>query len=277
VTLASAAPWRPFSLSGRRTLALALAALVVASSAVVAQPTPVAAATASDMESLILKEMNDDRAARGLVRYRAWGALADLAASRAQRMADSGTLSHDAAGGDVGNALTGAGIQWYSYGETIGQSGYAWGSDAALSIYKLWKGSAPHAAIMFSSSYNYVGIGVVQGSDGSAWISAVFAESVDHTAPVAKNRKLYRVGRDTRFRWSGHDRRLQTHTAGLRSFDVQMKRDNGTWRTIRDDTTATKLVLRHRARGHWYSFRVQAKDRRGTLSSWTTVKRIWVP
>jgi uncharacterized protein YkwD len=254
-----------------------LAAVVVAASAVAAGPSPVAADTASDMEALILQSMNEDRTSRGLVAYRAWGALASLAEQRAQRMADARTLSHAAAGGNLGAAYDANGIQWFGYGETIGVSSYPWGADAAMSIYDGWKGSAPHQAIMFSGTYNYVGIGVVKGGDGQAWISAVYAESVDHTAPVARNGSLTRDGRTLYFSFSGTDPRLQTHTAGLRSFDVQLRVDGGSWRTVRDDIAWTKVRLKDRARGHWYGVRVRAADRRGTLSAWTSEKRIWVP
>lgn len=260
-----------------RHLGLAVAALVVATSAVAAGPSPVAADTASDMEALILRSMNEDRTARNLVAYRSWGALAALAAERAQNMADSKTLSHAAAGGNLGAAYDASGIQWYGYGETIGVSSFPWGSEAAMSIYNGWMGSDPHRAIMRSATYNYIGIGVVQGRDGQTWVSAVYAESVDHTPPVARAGSLTRDGRTLTFSFSGFDPRLQTHTAGLRSFDVQIRRDWGAWRTARDDITWTTVRFNDRARGHWYGVRVRAADRRGTLSAWTSEKRIWVP
>jgi hypothetical protein len=130
---------------------------------------------------------------------------------------------------------------------------------------------------MLSTTYNYIGIGVVQGRDGQAWISAVYAESVDHTAPVARNGSLSRSGTTITFSFSGYDPKLQSRTAGLRSFDVQLRRDGGTWRTVRNDITWTTVRFKDRTRGHWYGVRVQAADRRGTLSPWTTEKRIWVP
>jgi hypothetical protein len=144
-------------------------------------------------------------------------------------------------------------------------------------VYDLWMASAPHHAILMSASNNYVGIGVAQAADGSTWMSLIATESPDHTAPVAANGSLRRSGTTITFTWTGHDVRLQSHTAGLRSFDVQMRRDGGAWRTIRNDTTATKAVLANRRRGHWFWFRVQAADRRGTLSPWTTPIRIWMP
>jgi len=235
------------------------------------------ATTASDLASRVLTLMNRDRKARGLRPYRQWSAVNSLALDRAQNMAAVNTLSHDAAGGSVGSALNSRGLQWYAFGEIIGTANADW-SKAADYIYKLWKASSFHADLMYSRSYNYVGVGFVhRASNGTTWASVVFVDSRDHTRPVAHNRQLSRSGTTIRFTWGGHDRKLQTHTAGLASFDVQMRRDNGAWRTIRNDTTSTSLVKRHRKHGHWFWFRVQSKDRRGNLSRWTTPVRVWVP
>jgi len=206
-----------------------------------------------------------------------WSALAELAAERVAKMAAVGRLSHDIAGEDIGDSLTSRGISWMGYGEIIAKSPFPFGGDAASNVYEMWKASPGHHAIMFSGTYNYVGIGAAQSADGTTWVAAIMTESRDHTAPVARNRSLTRTGRDLVYTWSGFDPQLQTHTAGLRSFDVQMRRDGGTWRTVRDNTTRTRAFFPDRARGHWYGFRVQAADRRGTLSRWTSEIRIWVP
>lgn len=243
-------------------------------------PAPAAAATstAGSMAANVLSWLNRDRAAMGLVPVRGWTSLNTLASDRAARMASLDKLSHEAAGGNVGSALTSRGIQFYGYGEIVGASSYPWGSEAAGNIYSLWQGSPVHRAIMFSARYNYVGVGFVYRSESrTTYASVVFTESVDHTGAKARNVSLTRSGTRITFAWSGYDPRLQTHTAGLRSFDVQYRVDGGTWRTIRNDTTATALSLSNRARGHWYRFRVQAADRRGNLGRWTTASRIWVP
>jgi uncharacterized protein YkwD len=271
----------PTRLPLRRRLSLLMTAALAVGLVAAASPVPaaatVASGTATDTTARILASMNAGRTAHGLVVYRAWGTLAALAAERAATMAAVGTLSHDAAGADLGGTLTARGVAWMGYGEIIAKSSYPFGADAANHVYSMWNASPPHHAIMFSGTYNYVGIGAAQAADGTTWVAAIMTESRDHTAPVAKNRSLYRSGRDVIFKWSGSDPRLQTHTAGLRSFDVQMRRDNGSWRTVRDNTTSTRAVFPDRARGHWYKFRVQAADRRGTLSRWTSEVRIWVP
>jgi hypothetical protein len=222
--------------------------------------------------------MNRERASRGLATYRTWSALNSLAADRAANMAATNTLSHTAAGGNIGTALTTRNVTWYGYGEAIGYSGYSLGSQAANHLFSMWMNSSPHRALILSSSYNYVGVGVVyKSSTHTTWASIIFSESPDHTRPVAKNGTLTRSGTTVTFRWSGADPRLQTHTAGLRSFDVQYRVDSGAWKTVRDNTTGTAMVASNRAHGHYYGFRVQAADRRGNLGSWTSEKRIWVP
>jgi uncharacterized protein YkwD len=265
----------------RRRLPLLLAATLAVGLVAAASPVPaaatVASGTAPDTTARILVSMNAGRTAAGLVAYRAWGALAALAAERAATMAAVGTLSHDVAGADLGGTLTVRGIAWMGYGEIIARSSHPFGTDAANHVYSMWNASPPHHAIMFSGTYNYVGVGAAQAADGTTWVAAIMTESLDHTAPVASNQSLTRSGRDVILKWAGSDPRLQTHTAGLRSFDVQMRRDNGSWRTVRDNTTSTRAAFPDRARGHWYGFRVQAADRRGTLSPWTNEIRIWVP
>ncbi len=262
----------------RLGLILASAILVATVLGVTAAPAAASSTTAQTMASRVMALMNKDRRARGLVPYRKWSALNTLAADRAESMATVNTLSHDAAGGSVGSALNSRGLQWYAYGEIIGTANASWGTTAAEYIYKLWKSSSYHAGVMFSRSYNYIGIGFAhRASNGTTWASVVFVDSRDHTRPVATSKRLTRSGTTIRFTWGGHDKKLQTHTAGLRSFDVQMRRDKGTWRTVRDGTTSTSLTKRHRRHGHYFWFRVRSEDRRGNLSRWTKPVRIWVP
>lgn len=262
-----------------RPLAVALALVLALFAGPAAPPAPAAAATdtASAMASQVLAWLNQDRASAGLVPLRTWPSLTSIASARAANLAASGILSHAAAGGDPGAAITAAGLQWYGFGEIIGESGYPWGTQAAQNLYSMWKDSPSHHSIMFSGGYNYVGAGFARRSDGTTWSSILFTESADHTSPGARNTAVARAGATVSFAWSGADPRLQTHTAGLRSFDVQYRVDGGAWHLIRNDTAALHLSLANRPHGHWYSFRVQAADRRGNLSRWTSVIRIWVP
>ncbi len=257
--------------------AVPAAAATAAPASFDAAATPAATSTANVMAADILSWLNRDRAAAGRRPLRTWATLASLATQRASNMSATSTLSHQAAGGNPGTAMTNAGIAWYSFGEAIGETSYPWGSRAASNLYSMWKNSAVHHAIMFSSSYNYIGIGIVRNSDGTTWSSILFSESPDHTRPGARNGSLIRRGTAIRFSWSGYDPALQTHTAGLRSFDIEYRMDNGPWHLIRNNTTGRALWLYNRPHRHYYSFRVQAADRRGNLSAWTSAKRVWVP
>jgi uncharacterized protein YkwD len=240
---------------------------------------PVAASATTDAAAVMAADLagwiNRDRAAAGLRPYRAWPALASIATQRAGRMAATNTLSHTVAG-SLGTALNSARVQWYSFGEIIGVSGYPWGYQAIANLYKLWKASPVHHAIMFSSKSNYLGVGLVRGSNGKTWASIVFTESVDHTPPGAWTTGLSRSGTTLTYAWRGYDPALQTHTAGLRGYNVQYRIDNGPWHVIGTYTTATWLRLYNRPHGHYYGFRVQAADRRGNLSPWTAERRIYV-
>lgn len=284
---------RPSASARRRPAAFVLAAvltlaLVPAASAAGGSPAPKTAAisptadttmsaTAISMANSILSWLNRDRAAVGLRPLRGWTALQDIANQRSANMASSQVLSHTAAGGDPGKAITGAGLQWYSWGEIIGETSYPWGSQAASNLYHMWFNSPLHHQIMFSNMSNYIGIGIARAADGSTWSSILFTESTDHTRPSAANRSSRVSGTTLWFYWSGKDPLLQTHTAGIKGYNILYRINGGTWRQIRTLTTATGLSLSSRRHGYTYSFRVQAVDRRGNLSGWTAEKKIYVP
>jgi hypothetical protein len=246
--------------------------------AVTAFAAPASAATsASSAEAMIIGWVNTDRVSAGLAPLRGDGNLAYIAGVRASRMASNNTLSHTI-GGNLVNQLNARGVQWYRYGETIGWSSASWTVDAARAIYRMWMNSSPHRALLMSTRFNYIGVGLAyRSSNGRTFGSAVMTESLDHTRAVARITGARRSGDDVSWTWSGYDPRLQTHTAGLRDFDVQYRVGYGDWRTIRDNTTATSLTLRDRVRGRSYAIRVRATDRRGNVGRWTAQSRVWVP
>jgi uncharacterized protein YkwD len=174
----------------RRPLAVLLAGALAVAITFGTTPRPATAgdATPASLDSLVVGWLNRDRAARGLAPVQAWSALGAVATTRAQRMAAANTMTPAAAGGDPGAELTADGIRWTAAGEILGESSYPWGSTSAGNIYTLWTQSPVHAAIMFSSAYNYVGAGFVLRSDGTTWVSVVFSHSADHSPPVATPR-----------------------------------------------------------------------------------------
>ncbi len=255
-------------------MAAAVLALVVGS---VSVPAPTQAAIDTSMESSIRSWINRDRAARGLRPLRLDLRLEALSGARASWLATKGQLTHNGLDGSACNAMTKRSIYWYRCGEDIGFTSAGWGLTSAAYLYKMWRNSPGHWALMMSSRFNYLGVGVARRSNGWTYAAIVFLEGPDRTRPVARMRTRSVSGTNLRFTWSGTDVRLQTHTAGIRNYNVELRVDNGKYVRIRTATTRTSMSLLHRARGHWYSVRVQARDRRGNLSAWSSGLRAWVP
>jgi uncharacterized protein YkwD len=259
----------------RIVLIAALGAVLATSVGSATRPSPVQASTATTMQSELLGWINNARASRGLAPLRLLGSLVSLAEDRAASMASKGVLSHPSC---LGCTFTNRGIQWYSCGEDIAETWYPWGDQAAQSIYNGWKNSSGHWAILMSTKFNYIGIGVAYRSSNHATFAAAdLTESIDQTRPWAKMGQVSRSGSTVTWTWSGNDVWLQTHTAGLKNFDVQYRVDGGSWTGIRSGTTAKSLSLSGRAGGHYYGVRVRDRDNRGYLSSFTAELRIWVP
>jgi uncharacterized protein YkwD len=259
----------------RLLLSAGLAAVLATALGPIAHPAPVAASTATDMEARLLSSINAERARRGLLALRLHGGLVDYSGDRASTMASSGVMKHPSC---LSCQLTNLGIQWYSNGEAISYTTWPWGTQAADSIFKGWMGSTFHKALLMSSKFNYIGLGVAYRSSAhQTFAAAVLTESKDSTKPWAKMASSKRSGDTVAWTWSGADTRLQTHTAGLKNYDVQYRIGSGTWSTIRSATTNTSLSLANRLGGHYYGLRVRARDNRDYLSSWSAEVRIWVP
>jgi hypothetical protein len=236
-----------------------------------------AATSATEAEAMIISWINRDRDAAGLAPLRSDGDLATIAGIRAKRMASNNVLNHSI-GGNLTTQLNYYDVAWYRYGEAVAFTTQAWTVDAAKSLYSQWKGSAPHRALLMSKSYNYIGLGLAYRSTGKRTFgSAVLSESPDHTRAYARITRTARSGDDIRWDWTGYDPQLQTHTAGLRDFDVQYRIGSGSWTTVRNDTTSRSMSLSNRTGGRYYGIRVRATDRRGNVGPWTSESRIWVP
>ncbi len=262
----------------RRRLAIATrAALIAALAITVFAPSANATTSASAAESLIIGWVNSARSSRGLVPLRYDSDLASISGLRASRMASSNTMSHSV-GGNLAAQLNAYRVGWYRYGEDIGWSTSRWSVDAARSIFNAWMNSSSHRALILSSRFNYIGVGLAhRSSNRRTFGSAVFAETTDHTRAVARVTRGTRSGDDVRWSWSGYDPVLQTHTAGLRNYDVQYRIGYGSWVLLRNDTAQTSISLADRSRGRTYSVRVRATDRRGNVGAWSSESRIWVP
>jgi uncharacterized protein YkwD len=249
-----------------------IAALLLALSTILTTaPAPAAAAITTDgAEIYLLRWINQARADRGLVSLTGWGILADVSGYRARRMANTWTLTHTVAG-NLGGQLSSSGADWYRYGETIAWSSPRAPIDAAWAIYQAWRHSSPHWSLLMSSRFNYVGAGLaVRGADGRTYGSIVLTESRDHSPAVASLTGVSRSGDDLTWSWTGADRRLQTHTAGLRDFDVQLRIGSGPWVLRANDTENRRMTFANLPRGQRYELRVRATDRRGNVGAWTS-------
>ncbi len=266
---------RPISAFPRLLLAAIVIACLGLAVGPLAHPAVAAASTAGTMESTILSLVNAERANRGLVPLRLHAGLVDLAGDRAAYMASIGSLQHISC---LSCTLNGRGIQWYGASEVIASTTYPWGGEAANSIFRAWKGSSIHWNLLMSSTSNYMGLGVAyRSASGRTYASAVMTESKDQTRPWARMSGGSRSDTTAAWSWTGADTPLQTHTVGLRNFDVQYRVDSGTWTTIRSGTTAKSLSLASRASGHWYGLRIRARDNLGYVSAYTAELRVWVP
>ena len=252
-------------------------AIAIALPIALVRPASVAASAESSMAGSILTLLNQDRATSGLVPLRTDGRLTGLAVNRAGWMAANGDLSRDSWGGAIFDAVELVGVSAWSSAEAVASTNATLGPDAAAYLYNLWRGSPQHWGFLMSSTFNYIGVGVAyRAATGESYASLVFAEAPDSSAPVVAMTGAGRSGRTVFFTWSGRDAQLQTHTAGLRDFDVQYRVDQGAWSTIRTHTTTTQLILANRPAGHTYSVRVRDRDRRNNLSGWSSIRTVRV-
>jgi uncharacterized protein YkwD len=252
-----------------------LVAIVAGLTVWISRPMPAAASIESSTASTILASINRDRQSLGLVALRTDTRLAALAAHRAQWMASTNDMSHDSYGGAVFDAVAMVGVNAYSSAEAVGATTATPGPDAANYLYGMWRGSPEHWNFMMSGTFNYIGVGVAYGS-GQTWSSLVFAEAPDSSRPVITLTGAGRSGNSVFWTWTGRDAQLQTHTAGLRDYDVEYRVDRGSWRILMSHTTSTQLILKNRLAGHVYSVRVRDRDRRNNLSPWSSIRAVRV-
>lgn len=247
-----------------------LAALApAASAATLPSETAIAAA-----ENGALTLTNKRRTDRGLVALRWDQRLGDLARDRAEYMARTGTFSHTQDGKSPFQMMTERGITWYGGGEII-----AWNTASDVNqskdvAVKSWMDSAPHKAIMLSTSFNYVGFGLaISPTTGRRYWAGVYLKGPDRTGAWSRIDSVTKTKVDAtrskvKIDWSGGDTKLQTLTSGLRDYDSQARRVGGAW-TIYPLTTGS-VVTRTWTRGVTYEFRVRARDKNGNWGGWKT-------
>lgn len=256
-----------------KVLAGLLAALAMTVSAHPAQ----AATSNFGLERDLMDMVNGARAEHGLKPLRYATGAWSIAGYRAARMASTNILSHSVAG-SISAQLKAKKVPWYGYGEDIGYTRARKGQAAAADLFRMWRASPAHWRLILSPSYNYIGVGLAyRASNRKTFGSLIFTESRDMTDARAAFDGISTNDRAGTWSWHGWDPALQTHTAGLRGFDVQTRAGSGPWRTVARNTTATSRTWSGLSSGHTYGLRVRARDRAGNVGSWTPELRLRVP
>jgi uncharacterized protein YkwD len=154
-------------------LTAVFAALLALAIGPAAHPDPASANTASTMESYIVSMVNSARHSRGVPALRVGSKLTDLAGSRATTLARTTVLSHPSC---LGCTYASWDISWRACGEAIAMTTYAWGYQAARSVFLGWKNSPGHWSLLMSRSYTRIGVGVAyRSSNHSTWAAADLA------------------------------------------------------------------------------------------------------
>jgi uncharacterized protein YkwD len=263
----------------RRLASLALAALlglaIAAPGAAVAVTTPVDEGALSAAEAAMVSALNLDRTSHGLVPVRVDARLMTIARARSDDMVAKSYFSHvQPDGRNVFDILTAQHIAWYNAGEIIAWNAYPMDSTVAAANYQ-WKNSPGHYAIVMSTSYNYVGVGLAVDPAGKKVWTAVYLRGPDRTAARATAATPKVVAGPTvttryaRLSWTGYDVRLQALTSGLRSYAVQRRVDGGAWAAVLSGTTLRSKTVKVYL-GHRYEFRFSARDRAGNPGAWVT-------
>jgi uncharacterized protein YkwD len=260
-----------------------LAALLVVGllAALVVAPGTAAAAdgmTISQAELAMVDALNVDRTTRGLVPVRIDSRLMAIARARSVDMATKNYFSHTQPDGrQVFDILSAQKITWYGAGEIIAWNNYPTLETSIPAANTGWLNSPDHKAIVVSTSFNYVGVGLALGSNGKKIWTAVYMKGPDLTGARAKTATPTIANGSTSaskrvtVTWSGGDVPLQVLTSGFHSYQVQRRVDGGGWKIVWIGTTRKSMTL-DLATNHTYEFRVAARDKAGNWGAWSLAK-----
>jgi hypothetical protein len=149
-----------------KRLALALATLLLAASAVVGVSTPATAAPADSLYSLV----NQERAAKGLPALVRNASIEAVAVNWANQMAASGTMQHNP---DYSSQIPGG---WTAAAENVAQ-----GQHTAAQMNADWMNSPGHRANILGD-FTSIGIAFVT-ANGTTWGVQDFAKYADQASP----------------------------------------------------------------------------------------------
>jgi uncharacterized protein YkwD len=140
-----------------RVLAGAVMATVVFSSL------PASAMSSSSYETQVKERTNTKRVERDLVAVKHQSCIDGYAEKQAKWMASHGKLKHQ----DLGTILDACDLTGVS--ENI-----AYGYSSGNKVVSAWMKSPGHRANLLSKKMRYIGVGAVQDSDDTWWVSQVF-------------------------------------------------------------------------------------------------------
>jgi uncharacterized protein YkwD len=262
-----------------RTALLLVAGLLAAALGAPATASAADPMTISEAELAMVDALNVDRTTRGLVPVRIDSRLMAIARARSVDMATKHYFSHTQPDGrNVFDILSAQKITWYNAGEIIAWNNYPTLETSVAAANSQWLNSPGHKAIIVSTTFNYVGVGLaLEAGTGKKIWTAVYMKGPDRTgarataaAPTIAAGSTAGTKRVT-VNWTGADVKLQVLTSGLHSFQVQRRVDGGAWATLWSSTTA-KSLSQDLAANHTYEFRVAARDKAGNWGAWSTVK-----
>ncbi len=121
-----------------------------------------AMADPADDAGTLASLVNQSRAEQGLGRLMPDRELQVIANRQAHLMAESGSIFHT---GDLRSQLGGG---WRTWAENVGYG------PSAEWIHSAFMNSDHHSSNILDGAYNYVGIGVAYGGDGSVYVAEVF-------------------------------------------------------------------------------------------------------
>lgn len=267
--------------TARRLLAAAFA-LLVAFGAAGTQPMPASAAdlTLAAAENEMVRLLNVERARYGLIPVRLDSRLTSIARARSTNMAQLHYFSHTQPDGrDVFDLINAAKISWQGAGEIIAWNNAPTLAESAPMARTGWMNSPGHRAIVLSTGYNYVGIGLaIDASNGHKLWTGVFMKGPDRTGGwatwgPAPSQTLAAGARykDVTLTWTRGDVQLVINTAGFSHNQLRIRTDAGLWTTWGTTTTAKSRALRI-WRGHSYEVGLRSCDRVGNCGTWKVLR-----
>ena len=143
--------------------------------------------TISQAELAMVDALNVDRTTRGLVPVRVDSRLMAIARARSADMATKDYFSHTQPDGrNVFDIISAKKITWYGAGEIIAWNNYPTLETSVAAANNQWLNSPGHKAIVVSTTYNYVGVGLALGTNGKKLWTAVYMRGPDLTGAKAK-------------------------------------------------------------------------------------------